>query len=153
MNKVSFWVNRGALTAAFLLSLFPLQGSTAEKGENPVAETARQSLSEVEPTLVTGQVITVAGHTFFQHFIAHWRDQPRSEHFSLTVHERPSALRGSQIRIDSGNRTVFAATLPNSRSDLKNFAERAVEIAYQKASEAEIQQLLFRDADLGPGDF
>lgn len=77
---------------------------------------------------------------------------PVSDRYSITVHERPSAILGNRIRIDCLNRTVFAATLPNSRSDLKGFAERAVDIAYQNASQAEIQRLMFHDADLGPDE-
>lgn len=115
-------------------------------------ETPKHPLAELEGGVVTGQLVTVAGNTFFQHFIARWRDQPLSDRYSITVHERPSALRGSQIKIDCSNRTVFIATLPNSRSDLKSFAERAADITFQNTSEAEIQRLLFRDADLGPDE-
>jgi curli production assembly/transport component CsgE len=102
--------------------------------------------------MVTGQLVTVAGNNFFQYFSAFWRDQPLADRYNLTIREKPSVLRGSIIKIDCLNKTVFEATLPNSRGDMKAFSLWAVGTTYQNISQADVQRLLYRDADLGPDE-
>lgn len=151
MSNISIVFGKKLVTI-FLSIFLSWSQCSAQDNRQGVAEVPKRSLSESIDGVITGQLVTVAGNIFFQYFIANWHDQPLSERFSITVHERPSYIRGNQIRIECLNRTVFVAILPNSRGDLKGFAERAAAIAYQNASEAEVQRLLFRDTDLAPDE-
>lgn len=119
--------------------------------DTPPAATAADS--RVAPDqfagIVTDQTITTAGHDFYQYFTALWHDKPLSDRFALAVRERPSARQGNRILIDYANRTVFEAVLPGARGNIPAIGERAVEIAYNAVSDADVKRLLFRDADLG----
>lgn len=154
MLRISCSFEKKLALATALLLISPLSPQANATGQNVATPevAGTRPPADLDQGVITGELVTVAGNIFFQHFLARWRDQPLSERYSITVRERPSAIRGSQIKIECANRVVFFATLPNSRGDLKSFAERAVEIAYQNASQADIQRLLFRDADLGPDE-
>lgn len=132
-----------------LISAIAHAGDAAVPSPRPAQ---RADLSEQYGGMVTGQFVTVAGNNFFQYFSTFWRDEPLADRYTLTIHEKPSVLQGSIIRIECLNRTVFEAILPNSRGDMKAFSQRAVEIAYQNVAQADMQRLLFRDADLGPDE-
>jgi curli production assembly/transport component CsgE len=103
--------------------------------------------------IVTNRAITVAGHDFFNCFIAAWRDKPDSERYALAIHERPSARLGSEIRIDFARRPLFQSRLPPSRAALKALAEEAVEITYQAVQAADAHRVLADDADLARDEF
>jgi curli production assembly/transport component CsgE len=102
---------------------------------------------------VTDQTVTVAGQEFYKNFCAAWQDQPLNELFTLAVRELPSARRGNQILVDYAGRTIFQAVLPANRSSIRPLSEKAVEIAYNHMSNAELARMLFRDQDLGPDEF
>lgn len=128
---------------AFLILL--VSGATAEE----VSKAGRKTLQELYGGVVANQTITVAGQDFFQYFVSAWRDRDMSERFVVSVHERPSARWGSQIWIEYGQRRVFQASLPAGRAGIKALSEQAVEAAYQKVADAEVERLLFRDPDMG----
>lgn len=102
--------------------------------------------------IVTNQSITVAGHEFFDYFIAAWRDKPDSDRYTLAIRERPSARLGSQVRIEFERRPVYQARLPPSRAALKSLGEEAAETAYQ-AVLADAQRVLVDDVDLARDEF
>jgi curli production assembly/transport component CsgE len=137
-----------AIAMVFFLSGMSVATAAENQGPAPKSVQPRQQAPELDAGFVTGHLVTVAGNNFFQYFIALWRDKPLSGRYSLTIHERPDALRGSVIKIDCLNRTIFSAILPNSHTDIKEFSARAVEMTYQNATQAEVQRLLFRDQDL-----
>lgn len=136
-----------------LVILLLLSASVPASAADTIRPAAQDSTPLSEQGIVTGQLVTVQGNNFFQYFVTFWRDQPLADRYTVTVREKPSALRGSLIRIECLNQTVFEAYLPNSRGDIKAFSQRAVQIAFQNASQADVQRLLFRDADLGPDEF
>lgn len=98
---------------------------------------------------VVDETVTVAGHEFFQAFIAAWRDTDGAERHSLRIVERPSARFGSQLWIESAQRRVFQAAVPTAREARRVLAEDAAALVARQAGEAEAERLLFRDPDLG----
>jgi len=108
--------------------------------------------AEVYGGIVVDQTITMIGQNFYQNFMALWREKEQIERFVLSIHERPSARQGSQIWIDFGDKRVFQAQLPSSRSRVRDLSQHAVELTYQQVIDADLQALLFRDIDLGPSE-
>ena len=113
------------------------------------SKAGRKTLQEFYGGVVANQTVTVAGQDFYQYFVSAWRDRDMSERFAISVHERPSARWGSQIWIEYAQRRVFQAFLPTGRAGIRALSEQAVEAAYQKVADAEVERLLFRDADMG----
>lgn len=112
----------------------------------------RSAAQEVFGGLVANQTVTVAGQDFFQSFTSAWRERDLSDRFAISITERPSARWGSQIWIEYAQRRIFQASLPTGRAGIKALSDQAVEIAYQRITDAEVERLLFRDADLGPDE-
>lgn len=106
-------------------------------------------LEELYGGIVVDQTITVIGHEFYQYFSSLWRDQDLSNRYAISIHERPTARWGSQIWIEYAQRRVFQAVLPPTRTNIKAMSEQAVEVAYPRVIDVEVQRLLFRDPDLG----
>ena len=71
--------------------------------------TATAADPEPEPAagVVTVQTVTIAGHDFSQYFLAAWRDKEGSEHYTLSINERPSARLGSEVWIGLRNGACF----------------------------------------------
>lgn len=109
----------------------------------------RPSLDSAYDGVVVNQTITLAGHDFYQAFVAAWRDKPETERYALTIVERPSVRLGTQVWVEFSRRRVFQTALPPARARIRGIAEEAAEIAYQNLVESEVQKLLFRDPDLG----
>jgi curli production assembly/transport component CsgE len=117
------------------------------------AQQAERGLQAESAGIVTNRAVTVAGHEFFNYFIAAWRDKPDSERYALAIHERPSARFGSQIKIEFAQRPVYQARLPPSRAALKALGEDAADSAYQAVLAADAQRMLIDDADLARDEF
>jgi curli production assembly/transport component CsgE len=127
---------------------------------SPAAEAIGPSLSQGAPLdrpihadpydgVVVDQTITLPGHSFYQAFVAAWRDKALSERYSVTVGERPSRLLGSQVWVEFSHRRLFQASLPPARWRIDRLGDEAAEVAYQNISRTEVERLLFRDPDLG----
>lgn len=112
-----------------------------------------RTVEEAYGGVVVGQTVTVAGQDFYQYFSALWRDKPTNEKYSITVRERPSARLGNLVWIEYERMTLFQTLLPVSRSQIKPVSEQAVEIAWQRLMELEIERKLFNDADLAKDEF
>ena len=123
----------------------------AAPGEAPGAAD-KNSLQQDGDGIVTNQSVTVAGHDFFSHFMAAWRDKPDNERYTLAVRERPSARLGSLVRIEFARRTVFETRLPPSRAQLRALGADAAEAAYQ-AVLADTQRVLVGEPDLARDEF
>jgi curli production assembly/transport component CsgE len=132
-----------SFTAAFAE---PKQAAKSSRGDD-------RALQEVYGGIVANQTITVAGQDFYQHFAALWRDQDVSARYAISIHERPSARWGSVVWIEYAQQRVFQAQLPSARDRIKGLSEQAVETAFQKIVDAQVQQLFFRDTDFGPDEF
>lgn len=99
--------------------------------------------------IVINQTVTVAGHDFYNYFVAAWRDRDLGDRYSVSIHERPSPRWGSQVWIEYAQRRVFQVSLPGGRAGIRLLGEQAVEIAVQRIVEIDVQRLLFREADIG----
>lgn len=99
--------------------------------------------------IVVNRTITVLGWDFFHYFAASWRESPASEHYSVSIHERPTAIRGSEIWIEYNHQRVFQTYLSPARSAVKDVSAAAVQIVYQNVEAIDINRLLVHDKDLG----
>lgn len=121
---------------------------------SPLAPATQEAtLQEQLGGIITDQTVTASGKDFYQSFSAIWHDMPLNEQFSIAVRERASARIGNRIQIEYANRIVFETVLPAARGNIKAISVRAVEIAYQNVSNAEVQRLLFREQDLAGDEF
>lgn len=146
------------LLARCALSLGCALASTAlhaapQDATDTLNKAARLLASDTDSGVVTSQAITVAGHDFCQYFIAAWREKEGSERFTLAIVERPSARRGSEVRIDFAQRRVFETRLPAARAAIKSLSEDAAERTWQAVLEADAERKSINDADLAPDEF
>lgn len=110
---------------------------------------------EPEPAagVVTVQTVTIAGHDFSQYFLAAWRDKEGSEHYTLSINERPSARLGSEVWIGFAQRRVFQTRLPPARAAIRSLSENAAETVWQAVLQTDVERKLILDADLAPDEF
>lgn len=146
------------LIALCALSLGCVLGAAARQAAPPdgpdTLNKARRALAaDTDSGVVTSQAITVAGHDFCQYFIAAWREKEGSERYTLAIVERPSARRGSEVRIDFAQRRVFETRLPAARAAIKALSEDAAERTWQAVLEADAERRSLNDADLAPDEF
>jgi hypothetical protein len=109
-------------------------------------------LKQGEGAWPTDRTVTVAGHDFFQTFAMLWQEQPLSERYAIVIREYPSARRGTQVTIDYGQERVCQTLLPANRAKIAPLAREAVASCYRNVIDAEVRQLLFRDADLASNE-
>lgn len=128
------------------------QPTFADEGAARRSTGTRNVQQEAYGGLVANQTVTVAGQDFFQSFTSAWRERDLSERYAISIGEKPSARWGSQIWIEYAQRRIFQASLPTGRAGIKELSEQAVEVAYQRITDAEVERLLFRDIDLGPDE-
>lgn len=103
--------------------------------------------------IVVSRTVTVGAQEFNEGFLSVWRDLPGSEHYTLTIVERPSARWGSEVWIEYAQRRIFHTRLPTARAISRRTGEQAAENTYQAVLQAERQRKLIRDADLAPDEF
>jgi len=103
--------------------------------------------------LVTDETVTLIGRDFYGYFVNAWRDFPLNDRYVVTVGERPSARYGSLVWVEYQHKHVFQTFLPAARVNVKNIGIGAATASYQIVMQADIQQLLFHDADLAPDEF
>lgn len=103
--------------------------------------------------MVVGQTVTVPGQDFYQYFVARWRDQPSSERYMISVHERPSARLGNLVWVEYERMRLFQTILPVSRSQIRQVSEQAAELTWQRLIEFELERTLYNDADLAKDEF
>lgn len=110
-------------------------------------------LPDIDGVTVSDQTVTVAGQDFYRSFTFFWSDKPMSSRYAISVHEKPSARLGNLIWIEFAQRIVYQITLPPNRSAVRELGDAAAEAAYENVTEADVQRLLFQDADLGRDEF
>ena len=121
----------------------------------PVVKTPNlngQQLQDPYGGVVLDQTVTGFGHAFYQYFVSFWRDEPLSDRYSISVHERATARFGSQVWVEYAQRRMFQAFLPPSNTAIRATSEKAVALVYSNVVEADVLRLLFRDADIGPDE-
>jgi len=135
-----------AATLLWLGGAFGATAATAEPEPEPSAMAAATGV-------VTVQTVTIAGHDFSQYFLAAWRDMEGSEHYTLSINERPSARLGSEVWIGFAQRRVFQTRLPPARAAIRSLSENAAEAVWQTVLQTDVERKLIRDADLAPDEF
>ncbi|HZW20249.1 CsgE family curli-type amyloid fiber assembly protein [Noviherbaspirillum sp.] len=139
---------RAQYALAFLLT-GPLHAAYAGGAEGQISQAGGVRIKrEAYPGIVVDRTVSAAGHEFYRHFSAFWRDREMAQRYAISVHERPSA-RGGSIWVEYAQRRVFQTALPAARSDLLGLCEQAAETVLENVMEAEVQQLLFHETDLG----
>lgn len=142
------------MSNVFLLGILsaatPCIHAAVDDGNGPRGQDLNgRVLQELYAGVVVDQTITVAGHEFYQHFAALWREKEMASRYAISVHERPSARWGTQIWIEYAQRRVFQVFMPAARSNVRAVSEQAAEIAFQNVIDTEVKRLLFREPDLG----
>lgn len=122
---------------------------TADPLPTPVPGSLQgRSLDGLPGGVILNRTITIVGHDFYQYFSTGWRTRDNNERYSISIVERPTAIRGSEIWIEYRNKRVFRTFLSPARSAVKAISQRAVGIVYNTIVDMELQQLLFEDHDL-----
>ncbi|MDQ1812733.1 CsgE family curli-type amyloid fiber assembly protein [Massilia sp. CCM 9210] len=127
--------------------------TSPQDAPDKLGNAGRMLALDTDSGVVTSQAVTVAGHDFCQYFIAAWREKEGSERYTLAIVERPSARRGSEVRIDFAQRRVFETRLPTARGAIKSLSEDAAERTYQAVLQADAERQSIIDADLAPDEF
>lgn len=107
-----------------------------------------RSLDGLPGGVVLNRTITIIGHDFYQYFSTAWRAHENNERYSISIIERPTAIRGSEIWVEYRNRRVFRTFLSPARSAVKDISQRAAGIVYNAVVDMDLQQLLYQDHDL-----
>lgn len=147
------------LALSACLAIIPLllaAGAQADASINPelrAQDLNGRSVEEAYGGVVVGQTVTVTGQDFYQYFVARWRDQPSSERYTISVHERPSARLGNLVWVEYERMRLFQTILPVSRSQIRPVGEQAAEITWQRLIEFELERKLYNDADLAKDEF
>lgn len=143
-------------TLSFTSALSLLLCATAQAGPPPASPAAPAPTALTLPAardplsgIVINRTVTVLGRDFYQFFAAAWRDQPDGARYTVSVHERPSAQRGSEMWVQYGQRRVFHAYLSPQRSAARPVSRRAAALALKNVIDIDVARLLFRDTDLG----
>ena len=139
--------HRAKVLLLLMATAMTLVGVTSHAAPQKAKPERRQH--ELLGGVVTNQTITVAGYEFYRHFVTAWRDIELSERFVISVHERPSAGRGSLVWVEYGQQRIFQSYLPAARASIQPLSERAVALAQQRIIDMEVEHILFRNADLG----
>lgn len=150
MCPQSAWRDLAFATAFVFGTFVPLAVAGQAESSARVAGAVRKA--DQYAGMVTNQTVTVAGQDFYRYFVFEWHERGMDERFAIAIRERPSARWGTQISIEFAQRRIFQAQLPSSRAGIKALSEQAAEIAQQKVADAEVERLLFRDADIGPDE-
>lgn len=110
--------------------------------------TQNQPLDGSLQGVIINRTFTVVGFDFYQYFSAAWREQEKNEKYSISIYERPTAIRGSEVWIQFGQARIFQTYLSPTRSTVKAVSLKAVEIVQKRVSDMDMQRLIFQDTDL-----
>jgi curli production assembly/transport component CsgE len=137
----------------WVLPCLLLLEAAAGAAPGPTPSEPGTAANEILDGIIVNQTVTVAGQEFHTAFAALWSDKPGLSSGAISIRERPSASRGTTVEVQRANHVVFRATLPPARSQLRALAEQAVEVVYENAVSAQVQQFMLRDDDLAPDEF
>lgn len=121
------WKRTGVL--ALCLACFPVHAQNTLSDIAKAIEESRKQKRENRDLLtgiVVNQTMTVLGWDFFHYFSSSWRESPASESYSVSVHERPTAIWGSEIWVEYNHQRVFHTYLSPARSAVKDISAAAV---------------------------
>jgi len=138
----------GLLALAAAQPAFGQAGARAEAGK-PARTQARPS-QDLLAGSVLNRTITVMGREFYQYFAAAWRDKDAAGRYSISVHERPTAIRGSEMWVEYDDKRVFHVFLSPARAAVKEISRKAVDIAFRNVMDIDVERLMVQQTDLGP---
>ena len=98
--------------------------------------------------IVSRQVTTSFGQLFHSKFVELWNTKEGFDKFNILVKERPYARGGSEILVTSDDAVLFRRSLPRDWRTILSMSAEAVDIAFAKASELEVERMLFKDPDM-----
>ena len=127
-----------ACLALLTLALSPF-AAQAQVGSDPMMEYGG---------IVSRQVITSFGQLFHSKFVELWNTKEGFDKFNILVKERPYPRGGSEVLVISDDAVLFRRGLPRDWRTLLSMSAEAVDIAFARASELEVDRLLFKDPDL-----
>jgi len=153
--------NRSAFTGIFLLNrafrglcfavVLSAQGQELDKPLEDAQNTPE--LSSEYGGVVTRQVLTSMGQLFHAKFTELWQTKENFEKFNILVKERPYPKGGTEVWVVYADQVMFRRYLPRDARALAKLSEEAADAVYDRASEFDIQRLLFSDEDLAPSGY
>ena len=144
---------RGAIACRWLC-LVLVFSSQAQELESPLEDPRNTSeLSSEYGGVVTRQVVTSMGQLFHAKFTELWQTKENFEKFNILVKERPYPRGGTEVQVLYADQVMFRRYLPRDVRALTKLSEDAAEAVYARASEFDIQRLLFSDEDLAPSGY
>lgn len=140
------------LMAVFGLAIAP--SAPAQELEKPFEDTRNNvELSNEYGGVVTRQVLTSMGQLFHAKFTELWQTKENFEKFNIIVKERPYPKGGTEVWVVYADQVMFRRYLPRDVRALAKLSEEAADAVYDRASEFDIQRLLFSDEDLAPSGY
>lgn len=139
----------GLAAAVCLLALgpwWPAHGELTRENEQPIES---RGLSDLAGGLVLDATVTVLGYEFFSAFAVAWRELDGRQRYSVSVHEHPTARFGSTIRVQSRGRALYQSLVRPNRQAARETAQAVAAEVFQTLIQAEAEEALFRDPDLG----
>jgi len=98
--------------------------------------------------IVSRQVTTSFGQLFHSKFVELWNTKEGFDKFNILVKERPYPRGGSEVLVISDDAVLFRRGMPRDWRTLLGMSAEAVDVAFARASEIEVDRLLFKDPDL-----
>lgn len=103
--------------------------------------------------LVTRQVLTSMGQLFHAKFTEMWQTNENFDKFNILVKERPYPRGGTEVLVVYEDQVMFRRALPRDVRTLVKLSEEAALSVYDRASEFDVQRLLFTDVDLAASGY
>jgi hypothetical protein len=126
----------------------------AQESEKPIEDTQNSTeLTNEYGGVVTQQVLTSMGQLFHAKFTELWQAKENFEKFNILVKERPYPKGGTEVWVVYADQVMFRRYLPRDARALAKLSEEAADAVYDRASEFDIQRLLFTDEDLAPSGY
>ncbi|NQW93479.1 MAG: hypothetical protein HQ446_05525 [Polaromonas sp.] len=122
--------------------------------EKPIEDPRNSAqLSSEYGGLVTRQVLTSMGQLFHAKFTEIWQTNENFEQFNILVKERPYPRGGTEVMVVYEDQVMFRRALPRDVRTLVKLSEEAAVSVYDRASEFEVQRLVFTDVDLAASGY
>jgi len=155
IKGMNFWLPGRSCIPVAVWTLFACASPVhAQDFDKPIED----PVSTEEPAaeyggLVTRQVLTSMGQLFHAKFTELWQTKENFEKFNILVKERPYPRGGTEIQVLYADQVMFRRYLPRDVRTLAKLSEDAADVVHTRASEFDIQKLLFSDEDLAPSGY
>jgi curli production assembly/transport component CsgE len=139
-----------ALVAPLVVSAALCASAHAQLSRENDQPIERRGLTDLAGGLVLDETVTVLGREFFVAYADAWRELDSGQRYSVTIREIPTARFGSSIRVQARGRTVYQSLLRPNRQAARELAPNVAGDIFNSLIQAEAEEALFRDPDLGP---